>query len=359
MFLASCQKYPQDTAIEYFGAKISYSKLKEYVDACAKSLLSLGCREGEHIAVILPNIPQAAILFYAASRIGAVADMIHPLSAVREFEFYIKNSNIRFVFAVDLLAEKISFLSELTEVIILVSPAQFLPAPLKIASSFKAPKHAFSTFEKFLKRGEKSDINLENRPFTDSKKPCALLYTGGTTGDSKGVLLSSDNFNCCALEAIKSCGCLERGDRVLTVLPVFHGFGLGVCIHTVMVFGGICDMVPKFKVREFEKLILKHRPQVVAAVPALYHAMVTNDIAGADLSFLKCVISGGDMLPVKLQRDMNALLSKHNSKLKIRQGYGLAECLSGVCLMPEGCEAENCLGLPYPDNEFKIDGAKI
>jgi long-chain acyl-CoA synthetase len=167
------------------------------------------------------------------------------------------------------------------------------------------------------------------------------------------VLLTSRNFNYTAIEAIDSCECLVPGDKILAVLPVFHGFGLGVGVHTIMAFGGTSLLLPIFKLKNFFKLINQYRPEILAGVPAIFGAMISNDTE-TDMSFVKLVISGGDRLPPEMQREFNELLKRHGSKAVIRQGYGLTECLSGVCLMPPGCLKENCLGKVYKDNTIKI-----
>lgn len=357
MLAKSASDHPSNTAVNYYGNKISYSELITETDRCAAALVNIGCVKGDHIAVILPNIPQAVILFYACSRIGAICDMIHPLSAVNELKTYINSSDARVVFAFESVISNIGFIKGSSRKVYLVGAGDYLPSLAKLGLKLKE-KHdknadGYKTFHDLMALGEDPASVLKNIGHTGQDEPCAMLYTGGTTGKSKGVLLTSRNFNCSAIEAIDSCGCLLPGDKLLAVLPVFHGFGLGVGVHTVMAYGGTSILLPVFKLKKFLKLIEKYRPEVIAGVPAIFGAMLTND-ADVDMSFVKLVISGGDRLPPEMQRNLNDLLKRHGSKAVIRQGYGLTECLSGVCLMPADCVKENCLGIPYKDNDIRI-----
>ena len=329
-----------------------------HVDKCASAMHLHGVKRGMHVSVILPNTPQAVFIFYACSKLGAVCDLIHPLSSVRELKSYIKLTDPSIVFVYDEIPAGFTFLAGRVKKAVLVSPSEFLPMMAKLAfkvkSKVKTPSFVrFETFPEFMKESDQEFIlSSEETPVPGD--PCAMLYTGGTTGKAKGVLLSSLNFNNNALEAIESCECLEKGDRFLAVLPIFHGFGLGVGIHTVLMYGGTSILLPVFKVKKFIQLISKYKPAVIAGVPAIFGAIVSGDAKDIDMSFVKLVISGGDRLPSDIQDKMNELLSRHGSKAVIRQGYGLTECLSGVSLMPPGCKEHNCIGRPYANTRFKI-----
>ena len=357
MLFESASRYPSNTAVNYYGNKISYKELVHETDKCAAALKTLGCGLGDHISVILPNIPQAVMLFYACNRIGAVCDMIHPLSAANELKTYITSTDAKVIFVFEDIVSNISFLEDSSRKVYLVGAGDYLPSLAKLGFKIKSKQDKkaaeYDVFKDFISLGEGSQAILDETRYTAPDEPCAMLYTGGTTGKSKGVLLTSRNFNYTAIEAIDSCGCLLPGDKLLAVLPVFHGFGLGVGIHTVMAFGGTSVLLPIFKLKRFLKLIEKYKPEVIAGVPAIFGAMIAND-TDVDMSFVKLVISGGDRLPPKMQQSFNDLLKRHGSEAVIRQGYGLTECLSGVCLMPAGCLKENCLGIPYKDNDIRI-----
>ena len=116
-------------------------------------------------------------------------------------------------------------------------------------------------------------------------------------------------------------------------MPIFHGFGLGICIHTVMYLGGTAILQPQFSAKTFDKLLTKYRPNVIAGVPTLYEALLRNKrMNKVDLSFLKVVISGGDSLSISLKKRIDKFLKEHNANVQVREGYGLTECVTGTCL---------------------------
>ena len=183
----------------------------------------------------------------------------------------------------------------------------------------------------------------------------AILYSGGTTGNPKGIILTNLNFNALALQSIEACQCLREKDKVLSIMPIFHGFGLGICIHTVLNFGGTAVILPHFSAKSFHKLLRKYKPNVIAGVPTLYEAFINNKkIQKMDLSFLKCVISGGDSLSISLKKKLDDFLKSKNANTMVREGYGLTECVTGSCLTPIDMYKEGSVGIPYPDTYYKI-----
>lgn len=355
MLRKSSVKYAGGTAIEYYSRKISYEELVREIERCAYAFSALGVEKGEYVSVILPNIPQAVISFYGLNRIGACASMIHPLSAEKEIEHYISMTGSRIVIALDLIADKLKGLAKLGCRIILASAGEYMPFFMKTAYRLTKKKVTFPggavDWKSFMSTG-KSEKGCEKGA---SGSAAAVLYSGGTTGKPKGIVLTNLNFNALALESIDACGCLESGDRVLSVMPVFHGFGLGVCIHTVFSFGGTAVMLPQFKAADFHKLVLKYKPNVIAGVPSIYEYMLrSNGFEKKDLSFLKCIISGGDSLSPATKKKLDAVFAAHGCKAEIREGYGLTECVTGTCLMPEKSGKEGSVGLPYADTFYRI-----
>ena len=218
-------------------------------------------------------------------------------------------------------------------------------------------------------RMTKSDIRITWRDFIKlgysytkeidddfkSKEVAAILYSGGTTGTPKGVKLSNMNLNALAMQSFEHVACLREKDKVLAIMPIFHGFGLGVCIHTVQYFGGTSILLPQFSAQTFDKLLKKYQPNVMVGVPTLFESLLKNkNLNGYDLSFLTCVISGGDSLSIELKRKVDKFLKDHGSKTQVREGYGLTECGSASCFTPVNNYREGSIGIPYPDMYFKI-----
>ncbi len=360
----NAKKYLKAHALNYFSRKMSYEELLDNIEQCAKALKAIGVKEKETVSICLPNMPQAVIAFYAINKIGAIANMIHPLSAENEIVYYLNISKSHYIIAIDLVKSKIDRISDkigLTHTIF-VSVKDFMPLPLKLAYALiNRPK---KEDKKNIKKNElnwkalmvlsKGYIGETNTHGLENDE-AVILYSGGTTGKPKGIVLTNLNFNALALQSIEACGNLKLSDKVLSVMPIFHGFGLGVCIHTVLNFGGEAIILPKFKATEFYKLLLKYKPHVIAGVPAIYETLLQERrLKHKNLSFIKCIISGGDSLSTHSKKKLDQFFLEHNAKVTVREGYGLTECVTGSCLMPENSEKVGSVGLPYPDTYYKI-----
>ena len=185
--------------------------------------------------------------------------------------------------------------------------------------------------------------------------PAAILYSGGTTGTTKGIVLTNLNFNALSEQVIAANPMFRPGDKMLAAMPLFHGFGLGVCIHTMLAQGGRCVLVPRFTPKSYAKLITKYRCNFIAGVPTLYEALLRlPTMNNADLSSLKGVFSGGDSLSVELKKKFDKFLFDHNAKIQVREGYGTTECVTASCLTPPQMYKEGSIGIPFPDTYYKI-----
>ena len=216
-------------------------------------------------------------------------------------------------------------------------------------------KGNYVLWNEFMRVGRKRDLPLpkELGRFTD----CAsILYSGGTTGTTKGIMLSNLNFNACGLQTIAASGFAPiNGMKMLSVMPVFHGFGLGIGIHTALIGGATCILVPQFNVKTYAELLIKKQPNIIPGVPTLFEALLrAENLESADLSCLKGVFCGGDSLSVELKKKVDAFLKEHNAEVQIRQGYGLTECVTASCLTPKDYNRVGSIGVPFPDTYYKI-----
>ncbi len=184
---------------------------------------------------------------------------------------------------------------------------------------------------------------------------CAvILYSGGTTGLPKGIMLTSRNFNCLGLQTASQ-GPIQAGDTILSILPVFHGFGLGVCIHTFLIRGGKCVLVPRFTPETVAGLIKKERPQYMAGVPTLYEALLRNKIMKRiSLACLKTAYAGGDKLPKSIKERFDALIKERGGGAELLEGYGLTESVTACIATPKKAYREGSAGIPLPDMSAKI-----
>lgn len=355
--------YPDYIAYDFMGGKVKYRDFINKVDECARALAAIGVKEGESVTICMPNAPQAVIMFYAVNKIGAIANMVHPLSGEKEIEFCLRQASSVVCLTLDQFYGKFENIRGnvplrsliLTSIKDVLSPVKrkgyYLAEGRKIK---KVPENAeIVWWEKFLRDG-----NNYHGPFhavRNAQDPAAILYSGGTTGTMKGILLSNLNFNALGQQIIATNPMFKPGDKMLAVMPIFHGFGLGVCIHSMLSSGGRCLLIPRFNPESYAKLLKKHKPNFIAGVPTLYEALLRlKTLNRVDLSCLKGVFSGGDSLSIELKKRFDDFLEQHNASIHVREGYGTTECVTASCLTPIHTAKEGSIGLPFPDTYYKI-----
>ena len=356
------RQYPNYIAYEFMGKTTTYAEMWQKINACAKSLKAIGIREGDKVTICMPNAPQTLCMFYAVNMVGAIANMVHPLSAESEISFYLRDSNSVAAITLDQFYPKFESVRKTVDLpcLIVTSVADELKPLLRVGYQLtegrKNPKvprgPGVVLWKDFLKRGEHVEIYRIKRKDTD---PAAILYSGGTTGVTKGIQLTNLNFNALGKQIIATNPMFRPGDKMLAVMPMFHGFGLGVSIHSMLVSGGCCILVPRFTPDSYAKLLLKYRCNLIAGVPTLYEALLRlPKMKNADLSCLKGVYSGGDSLSVELKKRFDQFLFDHHATIQVREGYGLTECVTASCLTPYHISREGSIGIPFPDTYYKI-----
>ncbi|MCI6972624.1 MAG: AMP-binding protein [Clostridiales bacterium] len=358
------EKYPDNVAFDFYGKATTYKELIREIETCAKALKTIGVREGDRVTIALPNCPQAIQVFYAVNLVGGICNMIHPLSAEKEIEFYLNESHSVTAITLDQFYGKFENIRKNTGVtnIVIASVKDELSKPLKAGTMImdsinkvqKIPDDApVIRWKDFLKLSRHCFYNYKvERKGSD---PAVILYSGGTTGTTKGILLSNLNFNALGQQVIAANPMFRVGDKMLAAMPLFHGFGLGVCVHTMLSQGGRCILIPRFTAEDYAKKVVKCKCNFIAGVPTLYEALLRLPyMKNADLSSLKGVFSGGDSLSVELKKKFDKFLYDHNSKVQIREGFGTTECVTASCLTPPHMAKEGSIGLPFPDTYYKI-----
>ncbi|MBQ7459842.1 MAG: acyl--CoA ligase [Oscillospiraceae bacterium] len=357
------KKYPEYIAFDFMGASTTYKKLVEDVEQCAKALRTIGVREGDSVTIAMPNCPQAIQCFYAVNRVGAIANMIHPLSSEKEIEFYLNESSSVTVITLDQFYGKIEAIRQNTKVVnvVLASIKDELSPMIKAGYMLtegrkmkKIPEDApVIRWNEFIKLGNACFWNYKVVKQADD--PAVVLYSGGTTGTTKGIVLTNLNFNALAAQIVAANPMFRPGDKMLAAMPLFHGFGLGVCIHSMLANAGRCVLVPRFTAASYAKLITKYRCNLIAGVPTLFEALLRlPSMEKADLSCLKGVYSGGDSLSVELKKKFDKFLYDHKAVIQVREGYGTTETVTACCLTPPHMAKEGSIGLPFPDTYIKI-----
>ena len=360
---AIANEYPNYVAFDFMGKSTTYRQLIQEIQRCARALKTIGVRENDCVTIAMPNCPQATYMFYAVNLVGGICNMIHPLSAEKEIEFYLNESKSVTVITLDQFYNKFEAVRQNTGVvnIILARVKDALSKPVRAGYMLtegrkiqKIPDDApVIRWKDFLHLGRACFWNYKvERKASD---PAVILYSGGTTGKTKGILLSNLNFNALGRQVIAANPMFRPGDKMLAAMPLFHGFGLGVCIHTMLSSGGRCILVPRFTAQSYAKLITKYRCNFIAGVPTLYEALIRiPDMKNADLSCLKGVFSGGDYLSVELKKKFDKFLYDHKATVQIREGYGTTETVTACCLTPTHISKEGSIGIPFPDIYIKI-----
>ena len=345
MLACTARKYPNNTAYVFMGKETSYAAFMKRIEAAAKGLVNMGIQKGDRVTICMANTPQALDCFYALNRIGAIPNMIHPLSASKEIAFYLNFSKSKAILTLDQFYYKVSEIVpelETPTTILIAKVSDELPLALKtlypVTKSARAvkklPKTGFRLWYDVVKAGKNTVL-----PADDGKgEECgAILYSGGTTGTTKGIQLSNLNFNALGLQTIAASGYGSiAGMKMLSIMPVFHGFGLGIGIHTALIGGATCILIPQFSVKVYADTLLKQKPNLIPGVPTLFEALLrAESLDGKDLSFLKGIFSGGDSLSPELKKKADTFLKAHGCTEQIREGYGTTECVTASCLTPK------------------------
>ena len=357
------ERYKDAPAIGFFGKSFSYTELIEKTEATAKALMEAGVKEGDAVTFMLPNCPQAVMVYYAINRIGAVANMIHTLSTPSNISFYLNKAHSRFIVTLDTLYPKVKEgIKEADESVsvIYTSISDEMPLltkigyKLKTAKSKPAPITDENTYnlKDLVKKGTNQSLPVISY---EKGRVSAIFYSGGSTGKPKGICLSDYNLNSLAIQTASGVGHRIPGTKFLSAMPLFHGFGLGVGIHTFMNCGAQCILVPQFTLDAYVKTLLKEKTNMLAIVPSMLEAFLHTDaFDGKDLSFLMGIFCGADSAPSNLQERMNAFLKAHNCNEVVREGYGLTETVTCCALNPIENVKIGSVGLPLGETKVRI-----
>ncbi|MBR0418274.1 MAG: AMP-binding protein [Erysipelotrichaceae bacterium] len=357
------KKYPNQVAFDFMGRSTTYRKMIDQIEKCAKALRTIGVRENDCVTIAMPNCPQAIYMFYAVNLVGGIANMIHPLSAEKEIEHYLNASNSVTAVTLDQFYHKFESIRANTNVvnIIIASIKDELSRPIKAGYMLtegrkmkKIPKDApVIRWDQFMKISQSCFYNYKKE--RKGNDPAVMLYSGGTTGTTKGIVLSNSNFNNLGQQIVATNPMYRVGDKMLAAMPLFHGFGLGVCIHSILSQGGRVILLPRFTPKSYAKAILRNKCNFIAGVPTLYEALLRNkQMEGKNLSFLKGMFSGGDTLSVELKKKVDKFLYDHGATIQVREGYGTTETVTACCLTPPTMYKEGSIGIPFPDTYMKI-----
>ncbi|MFW9872624.1 MAG: AMP-binding protein [Candidatus Thorarchaeota archaeon] len=340
----TAETYSDSIAYDFMGQESTYQQLISNIDQCAKALANLGLTKGDRMTISMPTSPQGIICFYAINKLGAIASMIHPLSPPKQIEFFLNLSKSSFVLTLDSVYPNFEKIMNNTNLkaLILTQLGN---------NETEIPKSSKVFWWKEIMAESYQEIS---EPAMHPDEMAVILYSGGTTGVPKGIMLSNYNF---ITEGTQVATWMDLSDKdsALAILPIFHGFGLGVCINAIFMGGGKSILVPSFTPDLVADLIKDKKPTLLFGVPTLFEALNRNPkFQSTNLSFLKAAFCGADTLPRTTKEKFEEICRNNGSNVQLREGYGLTEAVTGICAMPLGEYREGSIGIPFPDMMMKV-----
>lgn len=365
----ACLDYPRGLAVYYQGTRISFAKLNKLVDRTADILQNrLGIKPGDIVLVALPNIPEVIILFYALNKIGAIANLVHPLTPYNQVKSIIRKTSAKLAFLFEQrVAKEVGKYRQLADMIYIARIEDFLPLNKKLCY------HLFKNQNVRKKLGKWRDEFPGFRYFKDLKptgkpvqvykgdnsKASVLIHSGSTTGEPKTICLSNNSFNYLSDRACECLACTPefiRGKGMLSVLPSFHGFGLCMTMHTPLCNRFTSILMPKFNIDELVKIMNKTPVTCICGVPTMYEKMLNSEafINHKKLKNLHVAFCGGDILKPATKQRFDEAMKQHGSYCRLFEGYGLTEAIAVNCVNSYDHNKENSIGYPLEDTYFRI-----
>lgn len=355
-------KYPNNIAYTYYGKNVTYQEYLRKIDETAKAFIRLGVNKKDVVSIIMPNTPEAITCFYALNKIGAICNMIHPLSSEEEIKYDINLTSSSYVVVADIAYGKLKNIKDKLKLkkIVYLSISESMDKLMKIGYKLTTGRKSVRPigsdvipYYRFISRAKYETKNVIDTGVGDDT--AVILHSGGTTGKPKGIVLTNKNFNALVLSELEINKCLGPDKSILAIMPIFHGFGLGCTFHACMVSGGTAIILPSINPKKFDETLLKYKPNILACVPSVLEGLtLSKKLIDEDLSFIKCIICGGDSLSSSLNDKIDEFLYDHGSETHVRTAFGMTECAAGVTMMPVEVTRKESIGIPCPDTIIKI-----
>jgi long-chain acyl-CoA synthetase len=349
-------KYPTSPCTNFLGKRLTYRQIKELSDRFAAGIRRMGIRKGDRVVLLLPNSPQFIVAYYGLLKAGAVIVPLNPLSAERELEFYLTDSEAGSAITIPLFLNKVASLIDKTPLkhIVCSRLSDSLPFPLSLVQGFREQRLVRGArgaplvdFKELLKQGVMPDWSPEP---VQPEEMAVLIYSGGTTGIAKGIMLSHFNFVANAHQIV-AWGNLTNEQGLLAVLPLFHGFGMSVTMNSAILAGGEITLVPRFNAKQVAKTIQKRKPSFLIGVPTMF-VQLSNlpDIHRYDFSSLRGIFVGAAPLTKAIKDDF-----EKKTGGRMIEGYGLTEAVTAIMANPyKGTHKLGSIGIPFSDVDMKI-----
>lgn len=361
-------EYLDRIALSYYGRKITFDKLFSKIEETAKALKAIGVKENDIVTISMPNTPEVVYLFYAMSKIGAIANMVDPRTSAEGIQKYIEEVDSDKVIIVDSYYNKVKPLSKKGKVtkIIAVSPAESLPFGLNFGYKVKefiesikdsSKKNIFNSntidWKQFISNGKAYEKKTEVEFIPN--RPLVIEHTGGTTGQPKGVVLSNENINAVALQSVLTGIDMQREHNWLDIMPTFIAYGVGMGLHLPLTIGMETILIPQFDPQKFDELLVKYKPIHMVGVPSYWGTIIkSKKLAKKDLSYIIAPTVGGDAMDITLEQQSNVFLKEHNCTSKIVKGYGMTEVTGGVSGTVDENNEIGSVGIPFVKTTISV-----
>lgn len=350
----------EQICIDYYSKKIKHKDLTRMIDDFAKGLSAMKIGKGDVVTVCLPNTLEGVVAFFAINKVGAIINFIHPASGENEIKQAVNEMESKVLLVIDSNYFKVENIIKETPLqkVIIVSVSTYMNLLNKWKYAFhnkvtvKLSRNSkiYTTWINFIKDSSKLPAK-KHKKICESNDPAMILNSGGTTGTSKGVVLSNGNLIAFVESATIGQSYLKPGDTCLALMPIFHGFGIVHSILFPLCRGMNVILRHKFNVLEYCNMIVRYKPQILMGVPTLFESLITewnSQDRTETLDFLKCVLVGGDVLKNSLRKDINEFLEKNGANIQVCTGYGLSEAVCGVALGDPSNIKGEAIGIPLP-----------
>lgn len=354
------QNYPNHPAMIFYGRRWTYQQLEEQSNQFSDTLIRMGIRKGERVALMLPNCPQYVIGFYGCLKAGAIVVQTNPLYVERELEEQLNDSGAETIVALDQFFPRIQAIMNRSPLkrVLITRIRDFLPFFLSLLYPIRAMKEGQRVSVKFAPpvfdlRDLMSQMVITKPVVATQPEDIALLqYTGGTTGTPKGVMLTHNNLIANVYQCRHWMPTLREGKEVfMAVIPFFHVYGMSTCMNLSVLVGGCLVLLPRFATKDVLKTVVKYKVSLFMGVQAMYVAINNYpDLEKFDLSSIRLCISGAGPLHVEVQERFEEVTGG-----KLVEGYGLSEASPVThCTPIEGRRKKGSIGLPFPDTLTKV-----
>ena len=358
-YLLSQPRSREWEAIKYFNKGLTFGKFIDKIDNLAYYLHSHSIKPGDNVAICLPNIPNAAVALYAVNKCGAIANIVHPMISEYGLLNIVKKTKPKFMFLADIFYEKYKEAFSGVDITIVICPiASFASLPMRLAIFYKSVKEKkpgisygenVVRFSSTLKRHGSVEI------VTGGKDIAAYLHSGGTTGESKTIMLTNYAINAVSTNSKMTFDTDIDTDNALMVLPLFHGYGLAINLHAFVSYGCRVIMMPKFTAKSAVKLIKKERVSIITGVPSMYEKLLgEKSFRRMHCKNFKLLICGGDSLNANLRDNFDGHIAERGSRVRLVEGYGLTEVVAVAAVNTDKHYRKGSVGKPLIGVEMKI-----